>query len=334
MLWPLTIPYGAATRLRAGLYRARILRPRRLDGVVISVGNLTVGGTGKTPMALWIAEGLAAEGKHAAILTRGYRGENSSSGTQSDEAQLMHARLGNRVEIGVGANRFLIGREMEKRGVEWFVLDDGFQHMQLARDVDIVLVDATKPFGGRSLPAGRRREPRSALGRANIVVITRSRHAPAVEAAIRRDSQAPIFYALAELRAIRKLDAEGPGASEVVDAESIRAKKLFAFCGIGNPAAFLADLQRWNLQVGDHKFYRDHHRYTQSEFDALAQEAHAAGAEALVCTEKDAFNLAGVRTNAMDVFCCVISLCVERGEEFWRSIISVAERKKAVGPRA
>ncbi len=327
-LLPLTIPYGAATRLRARLYRAGILRAKRLGGVVISVGNLTVGGTGKTPMALWIAERLAAEGKRTAILTRGYKGDTSAIGSTSDEAQLMRARLGDRVEIAVGADRFATGREAEKRGVGWFVLDDGFQHMQLARDVDIVLVDATNPFGGRLLPAGRRREPHSALGRADIVVIMRSSHAPAVEAAIRRDSQAPIFYARPELRAIRKLKAGGPGASDVVEVEAVRGGRLFAFCGIGNPAAFLADLQRWNLQAAGHRFYRDHHRYTQGEFDPLTQEARAAGAEALICTEKDAFNVAGVRTDAIDVFYCVISLCVEGGEEFWRRVMVVVEQKK------
>jgi tetraacyldisaccharide 4'-kinase len=333
LLWPLTIPYGAATRLRGRLYRAGILRPRRLDGMVISVGNLTVGGTGKTPMALWIAERLAAENKRTAILTRGYRKENSADGNTSDEAQLMRARLKDRVEVGVGADRFTTGRELEKRGVGWFVLDDGFQHMQLARDADVVLVDATKPFGGGLLPAGRRREARSALGRADVVVITRSSHAPALEAAIRRESPAPIFYARPELRSIRKLNAEGPGASENVDAETLRRTTLFAVCGIGNPVAFLADLQRWDLQVAGHKFYRDHHRYSQTEFDALAREARAAGADALVCTEKDAFNLSRVQMDAMDVFCCVISLCVQRGEEFWQRVMTTiagnAERKSA-----
>jgi tetraacyldisaccharide 4'-kinase len=352
LLWPLTIPYGAATRLRAALYRAGILRPKRLEGVVISVGNLTVGGTGKTPMALWIAERLASEGKRAAILTRGYKGDSAGE-NRSDEVQLMRARLGDRVEVGVGANRFATGRDLVKRGVELFVLDDGFQHMQLARDVNIVLVDATNPFGGRLLPAGRRREPRSALGRADIVVIMRSSHAPAVEAAIRRDSQAPIFYARPELTAIHRLNsemraetnaalnAEGVGAqatderATVVETAAIRARKLFAFCGIGNPVAFLADLQRWNFQVADRKFYRDHHRYTQGEFDALAQEARAAGADALICTEKDAFNLAGVRTDAIDVFYCVISLCVERGDDFWRSVTALAQQQASRGaPRA
>ena len=323
LLWPLTFPYGAITRLRAGLYGAGILRQRRLDGVVISVGNLTVGGTGKTPMVLWIAQRLVAEGKRCAILTRGYRGEISAGGNSSDEARLLRARLGERVEIVVGADRYASGRLLAKRGVEWFVLDDGFQHMQLARDVDIVQIDATNPFGGRLLPMGRRREPHSALSRADAIVIMRSEHAPAVEGAVRRDSKAPVFYARPELDSIRQWNAGGSASAEV-DSAQLRGRKLFAFCGIGNPPAFLADLRRWNLQITGHQFFRDHHRYQQADFDALAREARAAGADALVCTEKDTFNLAGVRADAMDLFYCVISVRVDQGDEFWRTVMKIA----------
>jgi tetraacyldisaccharide 4'-kinase len=330
LLWPLTYPYGAVTRLRAGLYQAGVLRRQRLDGVVISVGNLTVGGTGKTPTVLWLAERLAAEGKRCAVLTRGYRGENFGEGGTSDESQLLRARLGGRAEVGVGADRWARGRELARRGFDWFVLDDGFQHMQLARDVDIVLIDATNPFGGGLLPAGRRREPRSALGRADLIVIMRSDHAPAVEGAIRRDSQAAIFYARPELLSMGRLDRDGSRAADGgVDAAALRGRRLFAFCGIGNPAAFLADLQRWGLPIAGHAMFRDHHRYGQGDMDALVQQARASGAEALVCTEKDAFNLAGVRTDAMDVLYCVISLRVDREDEFWRSAMTIANRKEA-----
>lgn len=333
LLWPLTLPYGAVVRLRARLYRAGILRRRRLDGTVISVGNLTVGGTGKTPMVLWLAKRLSAEGKNCAILTRGYRGADSAGGITSDEAQLLRARLGGSVEIGIGADRFARGRELAARGAQWFVLDDGFQHMQLARDIDIVLIDATNPFGGRLLPAGRRREPRSALRRADIVVIMRIERALAVEAAVRRDSGAPIFYSWPELDSIRKLTTDGKRAEADVDTTSLRARKFFAFCGIGNPVAFLADLRRWGLQLNGHKFFRDHHRFQQSDMDALVQEARAAGAEGLICTEKDAFNLAGVSMDAMDVFSCVISLRVDREEEYWRAIMDTADRRAASGKK-
>ena len=174
LLWPLSLPYGAAAHLRARAYRKGILKAQQLDGTVISVGNLTTGGTGKTPMVLWIAERLLAERKNVGILTRGYRGEKiaprteiiraaaASTARTSDEVRLLQSRLGNRVQFGVGANRYQQGRELAKRGVNWFVLDDGFQHLQLARDVDIVLIDATNPFsGGRAAPC--RAPPRAAL---------------------------------------------------------------------------------------------------------------------------------------------------------------------------
>jgi tetraacyldisaccharide 4'-kinase len=323
LLSPLALLYGAAAHLRARAYRKAILRQRRLDGIVISVGNLTTGGTGKTPMVLWIAQRLLAEGQRVGILTRGYRGETSTAGSTSDEVQLLQARLGGSVAFGVGADRLACGRELAARGVEWFVLDDGFQHLQLARDVDIVLIDATNPFGGgRLLPAGRLREPRSALVRADIVVITRSSHAPAVEAAIGRDSDVPIFYARPQLDSIRiakdrTVGEEIPGA---------RSKRLFAFCGIGNPSSFLTDLREWNFQIIGHKFFPDHHRYTQQEADALVAEARAVGAEGLVCTEKDTFNFAGVRWGAADVFYCRISLNIEREDEFWSTVMAATQR--------
>ncbi|MFZ0883768.1 MAG: tetraacyldisaccharide 4'-kinase, partial [Candidatus Acidiferrales bacterium] len=209
VLAPFSLIYRAVTHLRARAYRKGILKPRRLDATVISVGNLTVGGTGKTPMVLWIAERLASEGKNVGILTRGYRGrptgsresaDAASSVSTSDEVRMLQSRLADRVAFGVGADRYTNATRLAKRGVNWFVLDDGFQHLQLARDVDIVLIDATNPFGGgRLLPAGRLREPRSALARADIVVITRSNHAPAVEAAVRRETDASIYYARPKL---------------------------------------------------------------------------------------------------------------------------------------
>jgi tetraacyldisaccharide 4'-kinase len=321
LLWPVALLYGAVAHLRARAYRQGILRQRRLDGVVISVGNLTTGGTGKTPMVLWIAQRLLAAGRQVGILTRGYRGETSSAGSTSDEAQLLQARLGDRVAFGIGADRFALGRELAKGGVEWFILDDGFQHLRLARDVDIVLIDATNPFGGYLLPAGRLREPRTALGRADIVVITRSSHAPAVEAAIRRDSDAPIFYARPRLDSIRIGKAGTVGEED----SGARSKKLFAFCGIGNPSAFLADLRDWGFQIVGHRFFRDHHRYTQREADAIVAEARAAGAEGLVCTEKDIFNFAGVRWGTANIVVyCGISLRIIRDDEFWRAVVSAA----------
>ncbi len=141
--------YSAVVRAKSLAYARGIFRGRRLPGTVISVGNLTVGGTGKTPMVLAIAERLAQEGKHTAILTRGYRGTKTSGGSgvpQSDEVALLRERLLGAVQLGVGADRYKNGMVLSRHGVDWFVLDDGFQHRKLARDVDIVLVDALDPF--------------------------------------------------------------------------------------------------------------------------------------------------------------------------------------------
>ena len=340
LLWPFSLPYGAAAHLRARAYRKGILKQQHLDGTVISVGNLTTGGTGKTPMVLAIAEHLSAEGKNVGVLTRGYRGEKippaSRSDSQaaaatnalttiSDEVRLLQSRLGNRVQFGVGANRYEQGRELAKRGVNWFVLDDGFQHLQLARDVDIVLVDATNPFsGGRLLPAGHLREPRSALARADIIVITRSTRAPAIESAIRRDSAAPIFYARTKLDAIHSV-TEGQLAGTVA-ADAL--PKLFAFCGIGNPTAFLDDLRTWGPDVVGHKFFPDHHRYTDHDDQEILQLASEAGASGLICTEKDLYNLRAIYYAKLPTFYCSISMQVDNADDFWRTVLSTAESRR------
>ena len=325
LLWPLTLPFGAATRLRARAYQSGILLQRRLDGIVISVGNLTVGGTGKTPMVLWIAQRLIARGEKTGILTRGYGGQPFDTTTTSDEAQLLEARLGDRVAMGIGANRWARGRELAARGVRWFILDDGFQHLRLARDVDLVLIDATRPFGGgHLLPAGRLREPRSALARADLIVITRSSHAPAVEAMIRRESSRPIFYARMRLDSVHAWSGEYPGVEE----PDARARRFFAFCGIGNPSAFLTDLAGEGFKIVGHKFFRDHHRYDERDAHWIEQAARQAGADRLLCTEKDLFNLAGMGRPSIPVCYCRSSLHLEGEDEFWRAILLQAESRR------
>jgi tetraacyldisaccharide 4'-kinase len=327
ILWPLTLPYGAAAYLRAAAHRSGMARPKRLDGVVISVGNLTVGGTGKTPIVAAIAKHLLSEGKRVGILTRGYRGETPGS---SDEVEMLKAQLGKGAAFGVGTNRFAQGAALARDGVRWFILDDGFQHKQLARDVDIVMIDATNPFGGGYLlPAGRLREPRSALARADIIAITRSERAPAVEAAVRRYTQAPIFYARTHLDYIQAISG-GSGSGIAPQAIAMEMQRWFAFCGIGNPGAFVADLRAWGFPVLGHKCFRDHHRYTQADVHAIEEEAAASGADRLICTEKDRFNLSGVRwAPDTNVFYCRISMQIDRESEFWAAVEALVNRKRA-----
>jgi tetraacyldisaccharide 4'-kinase len=334
LLWPLALLYSAASRVRVWFYRCGIFRTRRLPGTVISVGNLTVGGTGKTPMVLWIAERLAEEGKHTAILTRGYRGTTGSSAhgePQSDEVALLRARLAGKVKIGVGADRFRNGEVLARHGTDWFVLDDGFQHLNLARDADIVLLDATDPFGGGAiLPAGRLREPISALRRADVVVITRSVQAPApaIEAMVRRHTSSPIFYATTKLENVLRL----PQLAVAMPQQDWPRTRFAAFCGIGNPAAFFEDMRRWGLRVEGERSFADHHVYTAPEIAELERMAQNCGADALLCTEKDVWNLRHVQFRSVPVFCCRISLELS-SSEFRDTLDEAIRRKRDGAPR-
>jgi tetraacyldisaccharide 4'-kinase len=327
LLSPLALTYDGVVRLRAWLYERGLFRTRRLDGTVISVGNLTVGGTGKTPMVLWLAERLACEGHRPAILTRGYRGEaqgDQGGNPTSDEVALLRERLGARVQLGVGKDRYASGRTLERHGAKWFILDDGFQHLALARDVDIVLIDASDPFGGgRLLPAGRLREPRAALARADVVVITRADRAPAVESIVRRFTQAPIFYARTKLEAVLRL----PALQVPLPDGALATAKFFAFCGIGNARAFFDDLTLWGVQVNDRRAFGDHHRYAAAEVERLERDAVRAGAEAMICTEKDVFNLRDVPFKNLPAYACRIGLAIHDPDGFWAAVMACAQQR-------
>ena len=333
LLWPASLLFYAMAWLRAWGYRRGIFKQQHLNGVVISVGNLTVGGTGKTPLVIWIAEHLHAGGERVGILTRGYRGTRRPGEhgvVQSDEVALLRARLGKKAQLGVGADRYATGQVLERHGVEWFVLDDGFQHLQLARDVDIVLLDAIDPFGGgHLLPAGWLREPKSALSRADLVVISRTEHAPAVEAVVQRHTSAPIFYAQTRFEGIFPLHRDGALPQPV----EWRGKKFFAFCGIGNPAAFAEDLRRWGMQISGSAVYRDHHRYSARDALEIERRAQTAGAEALLGTEKDVFNLDASNFPLLPVFFCRIALEIFEAQNFWQAVGEMALRKRYVARR-
>lgn len=316
MLRPLGSVYGAVARFRARLYASGVLEQKRLDAAVVSVGNLTVGGTGKTPMVMWLAEKFLAQGKRVAVLSRGYRGADGLS----DEVTMMMARFRGRVQFGVGKDRYTQGLQLEERGVELFLLDDGFQHLQLARDVDIVLVDCTHPLHHeRMLPGGRLREPVSAMNRANLVVFTRMDSDPVLREVFPRLGNLPVYPASTRLAGFRSLGALFPG-DDLQSAEQIGAGPFFAFCGIGNPEAFAGDLLRWGLPLAGRKVFRDHHRYKRGDVRRIESAAKAAGAAALVTTEKDVCNLPKPAPFTLPVHAAVIDLQVEREGEFLAAI--------------
>ncbi len=337
LLWPLSLLYGAAVVTRAWLYRIGLLIQKRLNGVVISVGNLTTGGTGKTPMVMLLAQRLFERGKRIGILSRGYRGQvktdqgaatdpdAASSVILSDETWLMQRHLGSKVRLGVGRDRYSHGRTLAQQGIDWFILDDGFQHLRLARDVNILLLDALDPFGnGHLLPAGRLREPKSAMARADLVVITRSAHAPAVEAVVRRFTPVPIFYAQPELKEVY---LEDRGTEDTKTADWL-GKRMFVFCGIGNPQAFVENVAHWGMEVAGHMAFRDHHRYTPADAAEIERRAAAAGAQTLICTEKDSYNLRDVCFRQWPLYVCRIAMALQQPDAFWQALYAIIERKR------
>jgi len=330
LLQPLGLVYGLAAGLRATLYRSGLLRNRRLPGIVISVGNLTVGGTGKTPMVLYVAERLAAEGHRPAILTRGYRGFRQggpAANADADEVALLRQRLNGRAQFGIGKDRYKNGLALAKNGAQWFILDDGLQHLALHRDADIVLLDSTNPFGGGLLPAGRSREPRSALARADVIVITRTNSAPALETLVRRFTSAPVFYAQTQLFDVVPLSPPAAALSE----PDRRQLQPFAFCGIGNPSAFFDDLARWGFTLVGRRSFADHHCYSPEEIRDLNAAASAAGADCLICTEKDRFNLPDLPEPAgLPIYVCAIRMALNDEDGFWRAVRASVARKQPV----
>ena len=308
LLWPLSVVYGAIVRVRAWLYARGWLKQKRLNATVISVGNLTVGGTGKTPMVIWLAERLLAEGKRVGVLSRGYRG----SGATSDEIELMKHRLQGRALFGVGADRYAQGRALESAGVDVFLLDDGFQHLELARDMDIVMIDATRPLREQALlPAGYLREPVSAVNRADLVLFTRTDHSPRTVCVMQQLPQFPVFPTLVRLIGFQRSDGGETG--------SLRPEQIsgpfYAFCGIGNPEAFFCDLQKWGIAVVGRKMFRDHHVYSTRDMACLKNLAAHAGARAFVTTEKDAQNLASAKFDEMPVYVARIALEIPDEQE-------------------
>lgn len=307
VLAPLGALYGAVMQMRATCYRTGLLKTSKLNEPVISVGNITTGGTGKTPLVEWVARALAHEGRRVCILTRGYGRANSGSrvvvsdgqaimaneGEAGDEPLLLARSLLGQAAVICDADRFSAGEwATVALGSDVFVLDDGFQHLRLSRELNIVTIDATNPWGhGHVLPHGRLREPRSELSRADCVVITRadqtdtldSLHEVVAQLSVHR----PIFTSRMKVRALRRL--EDQPKSDVMD-QSIE-RPTAAFCAIGNPRAFLSQLKNAGHDVTVAQEFSDHHQYSQSDIDAVVEKARHAGAKSLITTAKDAVKL-------------------------------------------
>lgn len=290
----------AAVKARQYLYRAGALRRVRLPGRVVSVGNLTLGGTGKTPMVEWIARWLLDRDVPTAVLTRGYGAPRG--GAPDDEAPTDLAAPGRFWRLA-GANRVASGRRaFAELGARVALLDDGFQHLRLARDLDVVLVDATRPFGnGHLFPRGTLREPVHALGRADLVVLTHADLVPEAERAGLRArladlaGSAPVLAATHRPIGLRALDGR-----ELGGCDRLAGQRVFACSGIGNPVAFTRMLERLGAVVAGAAAFPDHHAYTAEDIASVAAEARRTGADVVAMTEKDRGKFAAARPDRPD----------------------------------
>ena len=295
--------YLAGMSIRNRMYDLGISKTTRLDRPVIAVGNLTAGGTGKTPMVRWIAEHLRNQGPHVAIIARGYK---SKPGQLGDEQRMLDRLLNGAgkepVHLAANPNRIEAAKKLVAGHpeVDVLVLDDAFQHRAVERDLNIVLLNAIEPFGhDHLLPRGLLREPTSSLKRADAVVLTHCDEVTSdrllqIERRIADvDSSIPVYRAIHAPIGLRSTHANSSEPANI-QLDELRGLPIFAFCGLASPDHFLRQLESLGAKVVGHRSFGDHHAYLPQDASSLRDEARAANAQALVTTEKDWIKLQGL----------------------------------------
>ena len=360
VLWLPAKLYEIAVRLRVAAYETEYRKQKRLRAVVISIGNISLGGTGKTPMVEYIARYIKSEDHSVAILTRGYARESSGMRVLNDprrlhdprrlpntdkrgltdadergslenlaggsngngvalqpseaanvnshreygDEPLMLARALPDVPVIINKNRYEGGLWAERElGAEVLVLDDAYQHLGLARDLNILLLDATDPFGGfEMVPFGRLREPLYGIKRADAVIITRANRPfdQGQTGAIIKyfcGDKVPVMYVYSSITHLRHLET-----GEVYEAKQFEGWNAAVMCGIGNPHAFSDDILQLGMNIVSENFFSDHHAFTQEDMERVTRAAREAGADAIVTTEKDAVRLEAIKCGDVPVY--------------------------------
>lgn len=357
LVWLPAKLYELAVRLRVAAYETDYRAPRRLDATTIAVGNITLGGTGKTPMVEYIARYLRSEEHRVAILTRGYgrastgrrtlnaplqsiAGQTGASGSgpanacsyrEVGDEPLMLARALPDVPIVIDKDRFQAGRwAASVLGTEVLVLDDAYQHLQLARDLNILLIDASDPFGDfEMVPFGRLREPLYGLKRADAIIVTRADRPfdqAQMQAIIRRfcGDQIPVLYVASAISRLRHLET-----GTVYGLQKFTGWRAAALCGIGNPHAFADDILRAGIHIVSESFFRDHHPFTQTDLDRAIQQAQQAGADMIITTEKDAVRLEGLQPGAVPLYAAQLEIQSDDEIRLKRLLLKTVIRRRS-----
>ena len=339
LIWLLLLPfsflYGLGIRIRNFLYFLGWLRSKSLPCAVISVGNLTIGGTGKTPTTLWLARELMRRGYRVAILSRGYRrrgaenlilepgfkksliiGEDSLDA--GDEPMMMARVFGQKV--GVGRRRHEVGEQMLRdEEMDVLLLDDGFQHRQLSRDVDLLLLGAD--WNGWLLPAGPFREPKGALRRADFYLITGAREG--WEPSLRGRPEEMVFFASLQAKALFGLEGE---QWKEYPLSLLDRSKILAVSAIANPAPFYRMIHDWEGEIVDTMEFPDHHPYSAQDWQRINRAARAA--DLIVTTEKDILKLVRFPFAREKLLALRVEMVVENGSSLIRSVEDAIQAKK------
>lgn len=308
-----SLGYGLGARIRNAAYNRGWKRTERASIPVVSLGNLTTGGTGKTPFAAFVARWFRERGVRVCLISRGY---GADSGGTNDEALVLDALCPDVPHLQ-NPDRVAAARvAVEELDSQLLLLDDGFQHRRLARDLDIVLIDATNPWGfGHVLPRGLLREPVSALARADLVVITRVDQAAAENVVAIRQAVERILpkgdIAEVTFPPVRLIGSGGRAAA----LDSLAGSRVAAFCGIGNPAAFRTTLEGLGWTVADFQAFPDHHNYSRADVEELERWCSGLNINAVVSTQKDFVKIASEQLGNHPLWALEIGTHVVAGAE-------------------
>ncbi len=292
--------YQLGSKARLGLYKTGVFKQKQLPCFVISIGNIIAGGAGKTPMAVYLAELLISMGHFPAVVSRGYKGQIKKgagivgdgkevfmdAATAGDEPYMMASQK--RFPVIVGKDRYEAGRlaldKLSKLNIDVIILDDGFQHMGLARDLNLVLFDHDRPLGNqRFLPAGRLREtPGMSKDRTHGVVLTRcpEPNGPDVHPLSTAYQDVPVFHTRHQPFILNVYP-------ENLDMETLKGRKVFLFSGIARNDSFRDSVEQFEVKVVDHLEFKDHYQYKRADFQMIQKRADAVGADLILTTEKD-----------------------------------------------
>jgi tetraacyldisaccharide 4'-kinase len=343
-LFSISIGYGLIVRLRETIYKKGLLQSKRLPCPVISIGNLSVGGSGKTPMTIYVAKLIQGLGYSVAIISRGYKGQAEKFGgvvcdgrricmgpdTAGDEPFMVAQRL-KTVPVIVGQNRFKAGRlAIQEFKPDVLLLDDAFQHLKLHRDLDLVLLDSIEPLGNTFLfPRGTLRETASALSRGDAVILTRSdigkapsldqikKHVPRMP--IFHSSHIPYIYKIVTGNSIQSQDSST--SSSEYDFGAFKNKRVFAFSGIASNDDFRRTIESFQCKLENFSEFPDHHQYSERELDKIIKSAMDVSAEFIFTTEKDYVRIAHKIKWPMDLVIIGIEISFGENDIAFKSFI-------------